>query len=38
MQQAQAWIDLPEYAPARRLRQLSPNSRMILMEGAARPA
>ena len=33
--QAQAWIDSPEYAPARRLRQLSANSNLILVEGAA---
>ena len=38
VQQAQAWIDSPEYAPARRLRQLSSNSNMILVEGAAPPA
>ncbi len=38
MDQAQAWIDSPEYAPARRLRQLSSNSNMILLEGAAPPA
>ncbi|MBK6006857.1 DUF1330 domain-containing protein [Ramlibacter ginsenosidimutans] len=35
VQQAQAWIDSPEYAPARRLRQLSSNSNMIVVEGAA---
>ena len=33
--QARAWIDSPEYAPARRLRQLSANSNLILVEGAA---
>jgi uncharacterized protein (DUF1330 family) len=38
VQQAQAWIDSPEYAPARRLRQLSSNSNMIVVEGAAPPA
>ena len=32
--QAQAWIDSPEYAPAKRLRQLSANSNLILVEGA----
>jgi uncharacterized protein (DUF1330 family) len=31
--QAQAWLDSPEYAPARRLRQLSANSRMVVIEG-----
>jgi uncharacterized protein (DUF1330 family) len=38
MQQAQAWIESPEYAPARRLRQLSSNSNMIMVEGATPPA
>ena len=38
MQQAQAWIDSPEYAPARRLRQLSSTSKLILVEGTAPPA
>jgi uncharacterized protein (DUF1330 family) len=38
VQQAQAWIDSPEYAPARRLLQLSSNSNMIAVEGAAPPA
>lgn len=38
VQQAQAWIDSPEYAPARRLRQLSSISNMVLVEGAAPPA
>ena len=38
MQSAQAWIDSPEYAPARRLRQLSSNSNIIVVEGAAPPA
>ena len=33
MAQAQAWLDSPEYAPARRLRQLSANSRMVVIEG-----
>lgn len=31
--QAQAWLNSPEYAPARRLRQLSANSRMVVIEG-----
>lgn len=30
---AQAWIDSPEYAPARALRQASARSRMIVSEG-----
>jgi uncharacterized protein (DUF1330 family) len=34
MAQAQAWLDSPEYAPARRLRQLSANSRMVVIDGA----
>lgn len=33
--QASAWLDSPEYAPARRLRQLSANARMVVIEGAA---
>lgn len=33
--EAQAWIDSPEYAPARRLRQLSANSNLIVVEGVA---
>lgn len=35
MEQAQAWIDSPEYAPARRLRQLSAVSNIIVVEGVA---
>ena len=31
--QAQAWLNSPEYAPARRLRQRSANSRMVVIEG-----
>ncbi|MFT3719217.1 DUF1330 domain-containing protein [Pseudorhodoferax sp.] len=38
VEQARAWIDSPEYAPARRLRQLSAVSNLILVEGAAPPA
>ena len=34
-ERAQAWIDSPEYAPARRLRQLSAVSNLILVEGVA---
>ena len=33
MDQARAWLDSPEYATARRLRQLSANSRMVLVDG-----
>ena len=33
--QARAWIDSPEYAPVRRLRQASARSSMILVEGVA---
>lgn len=32
MAQARAWIDSPEYAPARALRQRSSQSKMILVE------
>ena len=35
VQQAQAWIDSPEYAPARRLRQLSSTSNLIVVERVA---
>lgn len=35
MEKARAWIDSPEYAPARRLRQLSSNSNLVLVEGVA---
>ena len=34
MAQAQAWSDSPEYAPAKRLRQLSAKSNMVVIEGA----
>jgi uncharacterized protein (DUF1330 family) len=33
--QAQAWLNSPEYAPARTLRQLSANSRMVVIEGTS---
>ena len=33
MERARAWLDSPEYAPARRLRQRSANSRIIVVEG-----
>lgn len=36
-EQARAWIDSPEYAPARRLRQASSRSSIILVEGVAAP-
>ena len=36
--QAQAWMDSPEYAPARRLRQLSAISNLVVVEGVAPPA
>lgn len=35
MAQARAWIDSAEYAPARRLRQLSAKSNLILVDGSA---
>lgn len=34
---AQAWINSPEYAPAKLLRQRASRSRLILVEGAAPP-
>ena len=33
--QAQAWLNSPEYAAARRLRQLSANSRMVVIDGVS---
>ena len=33
MAQAKAWIDSPEYAPARALRQASTRSRVIVTDG-----
>ena len=33
MAQAQAWSDSPEYAPAKRLRQISAISNLIMVEG-----
>jgi uncharacterized protein (DUF1330 family) len=33
VEQAQAWLNSPEYAPARTLRQLSANSRMVVIDG-----
>lgn len=35
LERARAWIDSPEYAPARRLRQLSANSSLVVVEGTA---
>lgn len=35
--QAKAWIDSPEYAPARALRQASAKSRMVVTEGVPLP-
>ena len=37
MASAQAWLGSPEYAPARRLRQRSAKSNIILVEGVASP-
>jgi uncharacterized protein (DUF1330 family) len=37
LEAAQAWIDSPEYAPARRLRQLSSRSNIVLLEGVDPP-
>ena len=33
--QARAWADSPEYAPAKRLRQISTTSNLIVVEGVA---
>ena len=33
MAQAQAWSDSPEYAPAKRLRQMSATSNLVMIEG-----
>lgn len=33
MAQARAWIDSDEYAPARRQRELTSKSRMVIVEG-----
>ena len=33
--QARAWVDSPEYAPARRLRQITTISNLIVVEGVA---
>jgi uncharacterized protein (DUF1330 family) len=34
IEQAQAWVNSPEYAPARRLRQQASRSNIIVVEGA----
>ena len=34
IEQARAWADSPEYAPAKRLRQLASKSNLIVIEGA----
>lgn len=33
MAQAQAWSDSPEYAPAKRLREMSAKSNLVMIEG-----
>ena len=33
--QARAWADSPEYAPAKRLRQITTTSNLIVVEGVA---
>lgn len=33
VEQAKAWVDSPEYAPARRLRQQASRSNIIVVEG-----
>jgi uncharacterized protein (DUF1330 family) len=35
VERAQAWLDSPEYAPARRLRHRAARSKMIVIEGVA---
>lgn len=35
VEQAKAWADSPEYAPAKRLRQMASKSNLIVIEGAA---
>lgn len=36
-ERAQAWLDSPEYAPARRLRQASTRSRIVVVDGVDAP-
>lgn len=38
VERAQAWLESPEYAPARALRQRSARSRIVIVEGVAPPA
>ena len=33
--QAKAWVDSPEYAPARRIRQRASRSNIVLLEGVS---
>ena len=33
VEQAQAWVNSPEYAPARRLRQQASRSNIVILEG-----
>ena len=35
VEQAKAWFDSPEYAPARRIRQQASRSNIVVVEGAA---
>jgi uncharacterized protein (DUF1330 family) len=35
VEQAKAWFDSPEYAPARRIRQKASRSNIVVVEGAA---
>lgn len=37
VERARAWIDSPEYAPARALRQRSSRSRIVIVEGVMPP-
>jgi uncharacterized protein (DUF1330 family) len=37
VEQARAWLDSPDYAPARALRQRAAVSRLIVVEGVAGP-
>lgn len=37
VERAKAWIDSPEYAPARRLRQASAVSNLVIVEGLVAP-
>ena len=35
--QAKAWVDSPEYAPARRIRQQASRSNIVVLEGVPAP-